>query len=105
MKKIKNSLLILLILANTASYAQNKKPKKTLEQKSVGMTTKLHKEVKLTKAQSKEITAINLAYLKEKEILDAKLKAIKKNRNKKINVILTDEQKKKKEELKKKKKK
>ena len=105
MKLLKSTLLLILLISVSLCNAQNKKPKKDAEQKSVEMTAKLSKEVKLTKAQSNEIKAIYLDYLKKKEFLEDKIDALKKERNSKIDLLLTDDQKKKKASLKKKKKK
>lgn len=98
-------LLSLFMLTFSICNAQKNKPKKTPEQKSVEMTAKLSKDVKLTKAQATKIKAVYLEYIKEKEALEEKIDALKKERNEKINVVLTDDQKKKREALKKKKKK
>ena len=89
----------------TISNAQSKKTNEKLVQKSIEKTNKLHKEVKLTKVQSEKIKVINLEYYIAKKELEDKLKALKKSKNKKIAVILTDDQKEKLESLKKKKKK
>ncbi|MCB0401262.1 MAG: hypothetical protein KDD41_04210 [Flavobacteriales bacterium] len=105
MKTYRIILLSSLVSVATLCSAQKKKPKKTLEQKSVEMTTKLSKEVKLTKEQQVQIKAIYLNFLTEKEALDNRMKELKKAKKKKVDEILTDEQRKKREELKKKKKK
>ena len=105
MNIFKYLLIISALSLATVSSAQSKKANDKLVQKSIEKTNKLHKEVKLTKAQSEKIKAINLEYYIAKKELEDKLKALKKSKNKKIAVILTDEQKKKLESSKKKKKK
>ena len=98
-------MLTLFLLAMSVCQAQSKKPKKTLEQKSIEMTKKLSKEVKLNKQQILEARAIYLAYLKDKAKLEDKIDDLKKGKKIKINALLTTEQKEKKEIAKKKKKK
>jgi hypothetical protein len=105
MKSIKYITLSIALTMCFICNAQTKKQKKTLEQKSAEMTAELAKELKLTKPQKEKVKAIYLDYLKEKEVLEAKIDALKKARKEKINNLLTDEQKKKQEALKKKKKK
>ena len=105
MNLLKLSLLSTVFIATISICSAQAKQKKTLEQKSIEMTTKLKKELKLTNAQTEKITPIYLAYLKEKKVLEDKISALKKERNTKINEILTDDQKKKNDALKKKKKK
>ena len=105
MNIIKSTLIILALSATSLCSAQSKTSTDKLEQKSIEKTQNLHKDVKLTKVQTEKINAINLEYLTAKQVLDNKMKALKKGKNKKINAVLTDDQKKKLEELKKKKKK
>ena len=105
-------LLSIIILSTSIGQAQNQKPIKTMEEKSVSMTEKLDKKVKLNDNQKPKVIAINSAYIKSKKELDDKIKSLenskkelKKKRNEKINTILTEEQKKQLEASKKKKKK
>lgn len=105
MNVIKSTLIILALSATSFCSAQSKNKTDKLEQKSIEKTQNLNKDVKLTKVQTEKINAINLEYLTAKQVLDNKMKALKKVKNKKINSVLTDDQKKKLEELKKKKKK
>lgn len=105
MNIIKYTLVMGTLSIATISNAQSKKTNEKLVQKSIEKTNKLHKEVKLTKVQSEKIKVINLEYYIAKKELEDKLKALKKSKNKKIAVILTDDQKEKLESLKKKKKK
>lgn len=101
MKLLKISFLLSIFIVNfSVCGAQNKKPKKTIEQKSIEMTKKLSKEVKLTPAQETKATSINTSYLKQKKVLDAKIKQIeikkkklKKQRKAEMNKILTTSQK------------
>ncbi len=101
----KSILIISALITTSLCSAQSKKTDEKLEKKSLKKTEALHKEVKLTKAQTEKINAINFEYLSAKQELEKKLKALKKVKNKKINAVLTDDQKKKLDELKKKKKK
>ena len=101
----KSILIISAFSATSLCSAQSKNSTEKLEQKSIEKTQALHKEVNLTKAQTEKINSINLDYLTAKKELEAKLKALKKAKTKKINAVLTDEQKKKLESLKKKSKK
>ncbi len=111
MKLLKLSVLLTLFLFTVSiCNAQSKKSKKTLEQKSSEMTGKLNKEVNLTATQISKVKAINTSYLERKKMLDDKIdalkkgkKKLKKERNTKIDTVLTDKQKKKRETLKKKK--
>lgn len=106
------SIILLTVLSVFISIcgAQNKKTKKTLEEKALEMTMKLDKDIPLSKEQKVKITATNVSYLKEKKILDTKIKTIEQEKKKlkkakklQIENLLTATQKKKKEELKKKK--
>lgn len=100
------ALLLAFVMTISVNYAQDNKPKKTVDQKSNELTDKLNKEVKLSKEQIIKIKAINTTYIEKKEILDEKIDVIEnekdklKNENKtKIDAILTADQKKKKNAL------
>ena len=103
MNIIKYTFIISALITTSLCNAQSKKTDDKLAQKSVKKTQELHKNVKLTKAQTEKINVINLEYLTVKQELERKLKALKKDKNKKINAVLTEDQKKKLEEVKKKK--
>jgi hypothetical protein len=96
-------LILVFTFSFSVSNAQDKKPKKTLKEKSIAMAVKLNKEVKLTKDQLIKVKAINDVYLKQKQTLSKELKQLKKEYKTKIEALLTEEQKQKKETLKKKK--
>lgn len=105
-------LLTMFIVFTSICNAQDAKTKKTVEQKSTEMTEKLTEELQLTASQKASVKSINDSYVKNKRIIDDKIESLKKaknelkkERNDRINEILTEEQRKKHEALKKKKKK
>lgn len=100
------ALLLAFVMTFSVNYAQDNKPKKTVDQKSNELTEKLNKEVKLSKEQISKIKAINTTYIEKKEVLDEKIAVIENEKDKlkkenkaKIDAILTDDQKKKKNAL------
>jgi periplasmic protein CpxP/Spy len=98
-------LSICLIVAGSYSFAQDKKMKKTHEERAEFATSKLEKEITLSKEQRDKIYAINLSTAqKNQEIHNKKelteeqkkeqLKASNKNRYQLVVNELTQEQKK-----------
>ncbi len=101
-----------LLMSVLVCRAQEKKAKKTPEQKAIKQTEKITKELKLNKEQQLKVKSINIEYYKKKDVLDEKIDVLEKEKDKlkkerKANIegVLTTEQKNKKEALKKKKKK
>jgi protein CpxP len=98
-------LSICLIVIGSYSFGQEKKAKKTSEERAEIATSKLEKEITLSKEQRDKIYAINLRTAqknqeirKKKELTEEQkkeqLKANNKNRHQSIAGELTEEQKK-----------
>lgn len=93
--------VFILISFSVFAFGQEKKEKKSIEEKSSEATQELSKDLKLTKDQEAKIKDFYFEYFKEKEIISEKIKKlendkkkIKTTRNLKIENVLTEEQKK-----------
>lgn len=111
MKTLNKTLFFITFLISLSGFSQDKKPTKTVAEKSKSKTDKLDDIVKLSPDQKNKINAINYQYIEEVSVIDNKIKELKKAKknlkntnNLKIDTILTSNQKTKLEAEKKKKK-
>lgn len=96
MKRIILMLIMALGFAGLASAQDTVKVKKSPEQKAEHMTKTLHKKLKLTAEQTKQVSAIlteRATKMETKEGRVAKMRALK-DADDKIEAVLTDDQKK-----------
>lgn len=96
MKKIILMLLIAVGFAGVASAQDTVKGKKSPEQKAEHMTEMLHKKLKLTADQIKQVNSIlteRATKMETKESRVAKMRALK-DADDKIEAVLTEDQKK-----------